>query len=219
MWSSEIGLPPSAGPTAMCLCLQAEAAASASAGSVVIGKKSDIAVPVIIAKKQGECHWCQCQWHVDLGHSCGTERELLDRVLGCSCQVRCILRRSRVCTTQGICAASWAQGLGSCLGNALRVQAVFSDLPVCGPTAHRRLLPISCLAALQRSFRHHHHLHHRKCWLHCWELTKAADIAPRQLAGWLAWLGLDAHPNHDVLCWLRPCRDALVCQRVVVLTI
>ena len=44
--------------TDMCLCLQAAASASASANTDVVAKKADIAVPVIIAKKQGDCHWC-----------------------------------------------------------------------------------------------------------------------------------------------------------------
>ena len=47
--------------TDLWLCLQAAASASASANADVVAKESDIAVPVIITKKQGEWHWCRCQ--------------------------------------------------------------------------------------------------------------------------------------------------------------
>ena len=65
-----------------CPCLQAAASASASANADVVAKKSDIAVPVIITKKQGEC---QCRSHVTSRHFVAQE-EKLDRVLHCSCQ-------------------------------------------------------------------------------------------------------------------------------------
>ena len=126
----------------MCLCLQAAASASASANTDVVAKKADIAVPVIIAKKQGDCHWCRCQWHV---HSVAQKELcltgcLVAHVRGISAE-RHSCSAALVCDVQDIYAASWAQVLGSCFGVALVVLVAFIDLPANDSCQHAVRLP------------------------------------------------------------------------------